>query len=645
MESEAVKLETREASCEENEVHISKSPENTDSLQRLPDLKSDESEDEEDPISFAVENKIKTPEIVQNVLFSPKILHELALDMEELKQAMAQEHSLSDKLAEHFQKIQFKNELLTKSLEQASSITTSSNPEIPMTNGTTNGQVRMHYCHPNAIPYPRPRAACPQLVSKSHAEQKKTTREWLFPVSDQTLYSSDEEAGQDTLVLSKSGGTRYTQISQKDFAKAIESESENDTEKLLNGAHEIQRSLEIPELRPEQFVRRPGKVVALEHPQQPDQLIRGLLFHVSYMGSTQLLSEPRPTKYNRMKQAQEAVDRIKAPSGESQPSVPVDLFVAIEKVIVLGAKEQEIMMDHDLNTISYIADIGDLLVAMVRRSSPEQQGSENGTIEKEMQRARSTKMLCHVFRTDKAQAVAHAIGEAFNIAYHEYLEARGLTDPRLTDSGPLDYQEVLNQQEVFGDELEMFSDREKQKEIIISKAAGEPLGVAIIESGCGSLLPTAMLANMNPSGPAARSGTLNIGNQIISVNGQSLVGLKLAECEQIFKTCRNQSAVKLVVVDSCPVIEVLIRRPDRKYQLGFSVKDGIICTLIRGGIAERGGVRVDHRIIEINGESVVTTSHERIVFLLDSAIGEIYLRTMPAPIFLLLTGQEEPHYV
>nr|CUU00292.1 hypothetical transcript [Hymenolepis microstoma] len=108
---------------------------------------------------------------------------------------------------------------------------------------------------------------------------------------------------------------------------------------------------------------------------------------------------------------------------------------------------------------------------------------------------------------------------------------------------------------------------------------------------------------------------------------------------------KNQTAVKLVIVNCSPVVEVLIRRPDQKFQLGFSVQDGVICSLLRGGIAERGGIRVDHRIIEINGESVVAVPHEYIVNLLATAVGEIYIRTMPTSIFRLLTGQETPHYI
>ena len=45
--------------------------------------------------------------------------------------------------------------------------------------------------------------------------------------------------------------------------------------------------------------------------------------------------------------------------------------------------------------------------------------------------------------------------------------------------------------------------------------------------------------------------------------------------------------------------------------------------MLRGGIAERGGVRVGHRIIEINGQSVVAVPHERIVTLLATSVGEV----------------------
>lgn len=366
-------------------------------------------------------------------------------------------------------------------------------------------------------------------------------------------------------------------------------------------------------------------------------LIEGVLFRARYLGSTQLMCDGHPTKSTRMSQAEEAVSRIKAPSGESQPSTEVDLFISTEKIMVLNTDLKEIMMDHSLRTISYIADIGQLVVLMARRRS----GSSENTAH--ASDSRSSRMICHVFESDEAQFIAQSIGQAFQVAYVEFLKANGIEDHNLFKE--MDYQDVLNSQEIFGEELRMFAKKELQKEVIVPKQKCEILGVVIVESGWGSLVPTVVVANLAPGGAAARCGLLNIGDQIIAINGVSLVGLPLVTCQGYVKNTRHATAVKLTVVPCAPVVEVRIRRPDTKYQLGFSVQNGIICSLLRGGIAERGGVRVGHRIIEIDGQSVVAVPHERIVSLLANSVGEILMKTMPTALFRLLTGQETPIYI
>jgi len=369
----------------------------------------------------------------------------------------------------------------------------------------------------------------------------------------------------------------------------------------------------------------------------PKVLIEGVLFRARYLGSTQLVCEGQPTKATRMMQAEEAVSRIKAPEGENQPSTEVDLFISTEKIMVLNTDLKEIMMDHGLRTISYIADIGELVVIMARRRVLPQAGEEETVI------GTTPKMICHVFESEEAQFIAQSIGQAFQVAYMEFLKANGIEDHSFVKE--MDYQEVLNSQEIFGDELAMFAKKELQKEVVVPKAKGEILGVVIVESGWGSMLPTIVIANLCPNGPAARCGQLNIGDQVIAINGVSLVGLPLSTCQQYIKNTKNKTVVKLTAVSCPPVVEVKIKRPDTKYQLGFSVQNGVICSLLRGGIAERGGVRVGHRIIEINGQSVVAVPHERIVNLLATSVGEIHMKTMPTSMYRLLTGQENPVYI
>ena len=65
----------------------------------------------------------------------------------------------------------------------------------------------------------------------------------------------------------------------------------------------------------------------------------------------------------------------------------------------------------------------------------------------------------------QAQLIAQSIGQAFQVAYMEFLKANGIDDPTLIKE--IDYQEVLNQQEIFGEELYLFSNKDMQKEVCL----------------------------------------------------------------------------------------------------------------------------------------------------------------------------------
>ncbi|XP_061891768.1 amyloid-beta A4 precursor protein-binding family A member 2 isoform X1 [Entelurus aequoreus] len=379
-------------------------------------------------------------------------------------------------------------------------------------------------------------------------------------------------------------------------------------------------------------------------PCEPEDLIDGIIFAANYLGCTQVLSDKNPSKTVRMSQAQEAVSRIKSQDEESQIITEVDLFISTKAVKVLNADTQETMMDSTLRTISYIADIGSIVVLMARRRLSQASSLEDFSEPAESGGEGSSQygMICYVFESEDAQLIAQSIGQAFSVAYREFLRANGINP---TDLSQKQYSDIINSQEMYHDDLVHFSNSDNCKELCVEKQKGENLGVVIVESGWGSILPTVILAGMLNSGPAARSGKLSVGDQIMSINDTSLVGLPLATCQGIIKGLKNQLKVKLSIVSCPPVTTVLIKRPDLKFQLGFSVQNGIICSLMRGGIAERGGVRVGHRIIEINGQSVVAMAHEKIVQTLSVSVGEINMKTMPAVMFRLLTGQETPSYI
>ncbi|XP_017268797.1 amyloid-beta A4 precursor protein-binding family A member 3 [Kryptolebias marmoratus] len=379
-------------------------------------------------------------------------------------------------------------------------------------------------------------------------------------------------------------------------------------------------------------------------PCDPEDLLDGVIFGAKYLGSTQIKSDRNPSTNARMTQAQEAVDRIKAPEGESQPMTEVDLFISTQRIKVLSADTQEAMMDHALQTISYIADIGDIVVLMARRKhrGPDGDPACGASSSSSSVSQKKCKMICHVFSSEDAQVIAQAIGQAFGVAYQQFLQANGI---KAKDLKPGEYSDYLESQELYNGDLAHFSDSQNLRDIAITKPPGEILGLAVVESGWGSILPTVVVANLLHGGPAERCGELSIGDRIMSVNGTSLVGLPITTCQNIIRDLKSQTYVKLSIVHCPPVTMAIIRRPDPKFQLGFSVEDGIICSLMRGGIAERGGIRVGHRIIEINGQSVVATQHDKIIQILTNAVGEIHLKTMPASTYRLLTGQEQPVFL
>ncbi|CAM9219979.1 unnamed protein product [Lampetra planeri] len=400
---------------------------------------------------------------------------------------------------------------------------------------------------------------------------------------------------------------------------------------------------------------------AVPGPCDPEDLLDGVIFGAKYLGSTQIKSEKNPSTNARMAQAQEAVDRIKAPEGESQPMSEVDLFISTQRIKVLSADTQEAMMDHALQMISYIADIGNIVVLMARRKRKGRDGSPNSSSSSSSSSGPQKKclMICHVFSSEDAQIIAQAIGQAFGVAYQQFLQANGI---KASDLRPGEYSDYLESQELYNGDLAHFSDSQNLRDVVITKAAGEILGLAVVESGWGSILPTVMVANLLHGGPAERCGELSIGDRIMSVNATSLVG------PAHHHDLKSQKYVKLSIVH-CPP-----GHHGNHQETGSQVSaDGIVSPIVSVstplklcqvficlfvpfsaadlqsdagcGIAERGGIRVGHRIIEINGQSVVATSHDKIIHILTNAVGEIHLKTMPASTYRLLTGQEQPVFL
>ncbi|CAK5031302.1 unnamed protein product [Meloidogyne enterolobii] len=72
---------------------------------------------------------------------------------------------------------------------------------------------------------------------------------------------------------------------------------------------------------------------------------------------------------------------------------------------------------------------------------------------------------------------------------------------------------------------------------------GRPLGITIASAG-GALDPI-IISKLAPNGLAERTGALNIGDQIIAVNGELLEGKKVSQVTQILQQCPDPISLKL----------------------------------------------------------------------------------------------------
>lgn len=62
----------------------------------------------------------------------------------------------------------------------------------------------------------------------------------------------------------------------------------------------------------------------------------------------------------------------------------------------------------------------------------------------------------------------------------------------------------------------------------------------------------------------------------VIVNIGKTKGFKMCKLMKLLQNTKTQTVVKLTVVPCAPVVEVKIKRPDTKYQLGFSVQNGVV---------------------------------------------------------------------
>ena len=76
-------------------------------------------------------------------------------------------------------------------------------------------------------------------------------------------------------------------------------------------------------------------------------------------------------------------------------------------------------------------------------------------------------------------------------------------------------------------------------QLTIPKHKNDIMGLMVMESGYGSAIPACVIMNVSKTGAASRSGLLNVGDHILSINGINLVGMPRKTCIDQIKVCVN----------------------------------------------------------------------------------------------------------
>ena len=67
-------------------------------------------------------------------------------------------------------------------------------------------------------------------------------------------------------------------------------------------------------------------------------------------------------------------------------------------------------------------------------------------------------------------------------------------------------------------------------QLTIAKRKNDIMGLMVMESGYGSAIPASVIISLSKIGSASRSGLLNVGDHILSINGVNLVGMPRKAC-------------------------------------------------------------------------------------------------------------------
>lgn len=103
--------------------------------------------------------------------------------------------------------------------------------------------------------------------------------------------------------------------------------------------------------------------------------------------------------------------------------------------------------------------------------------------------------------------------------------------------------------------------------------------------------------------PAAMAG-LRFGDQILQVNGTFVAGYSVDDVHKILRKSSHNNIS--VVLRDRPFERIVTLHKDSSNCVGFQFKNGKIVSIVKDSSAARNGLLIEHQLLEIDGQNVVS---------------------------------------
>ncbi|XP_004612661.2 syntenin-2 isoform X1 [Sorex araneus] len=130
--------------------------------------------------------------------------------------------------------------------------------------------------------------------------------------------------------------------------------------------------------------------------------------------------------------------------------------------------------------------------------------------------------------------------------------------------------------------------------------------------------------------PAALVG-LRFGDQILQIDGHDCAGWSK---DKAHRAVKKASAEKIVmVVRDRPFQRTVTTHRDSTGHLGFVIKKGKVCSVVKGSSAARNGLLTNHYLCEVNGQNVIGMKDKEITEVLAATGQVVTLTIIPTVIY------------